>query len=66
MMDGSIESIINGILERIAQGYASAKAEWQADRRNLFKDGRFLGYYEAKEALIHHLTNEDGLNNALE
>jgi len=65
-MEGNFETIINGILEKIAQGYAAAKADWQADRKNLFKDGRFLGYYEAKEALLKNLTAEESLNNALE
>ena len=32
------EGRINGALERIARGYTRAKADWKADRRNLFKD----------------------------
>ena len=39
------EGRINGALERIARGYTRAKADWKADRRNLFKDGKFLAYY---------------------
>lgn len=65
-MEGNIDSIINGILEKIAEGYAFAKNDWLRDRKNPFKDGRFLGYYEAKEALIRHLNAEESLNNALE
>lgn len=65
-MDGNIEFVIDGILEKIAEGYVRAKNEWLADKKNLFKDGRFLGYFEAKEAILRHLTAEDALNNALE
>lgn len=65
-MENNFETIVNALLEKLAQGYANAKAEWQADRRNPFKDGRFLGYYEAKEALLKHLNAEETLNNALE
>ena len=65
-MDNNFETVVNSILERIAQGYSNAKADWQADRKNLFKDGRFLGYYEAKEALLKTLNAEETLNNALE
>ena len=46
--ENNVEMIINGILEKIAQGYACAKREWKADRRNPFKDGKFLAYYEVK------------------
>ena len=59
-MDSNFENIVNSILEKIAEGYAKAKADWQADRKNLFKDGRFLGYYEAKEALLKQLA-ADGM-----
>ena len=65
-MDGNLEKVIIGMLEKIAQGYVFAKKEWQADRKNLFKDGRLLGYYEAKEALLRELNEEENLNEALE
>ena len=65
-MDSNFENIVNSILEKIAEGYAKAKADWQADRKNLFKDGRFLGYYEAKEALLKQLAADETLNGALE
>ena len=45
------EGRINGALERIARGYTRAKADWKADRRNLFKDGKFLAYFEMLRAI---------------
>ena len=56
----------NDILEKIAQGYTCARREWLADRKNLFKDGRLLGYYEAKEAMMRTMNAEKSLNDALE
>ena len=51
----SNDNRINGALERIARGYARAKADWKADRRNLFKDGKFLAYSESREAIVNGL-----------
>lgn len=65
-MDGNIEAIVNGILEKIAQGYVFAKKEWLADKKNLFKDGKLLGYYEAKEAILCALNAGQSFENALE
>lgn len=65
-MDCNIENIINGILEKLACGYEIAKAEWKADKRNAFKDGKFLGYYEAKEVILKVLDAGDAVENALE
>lgn len=65
-MDGNLECTINSILERIALGYNAARAEWKADRRNAFKDGRFLAYYEAKEALLKRLDSSDAQEGMLE
>lgn len=65
-MENNVEMILNGILEKIAQGYLRAKQEWKADRRNAFKDGKFLAYYEIKEAVQKYLDNENGLNGLLE
>ena len=45
-MEGNYETMINGMLEKLARGYNIAKAEWKADRRNPFKDGKLLGYFE--------------------
>ncbi len=64
-MDGNFEMMINTVLEKIAQGYTAAKNEWLADKRNAFKDGKFLAYYEAKEALNRALNAED-FDGALE
>lgn len=65
-MDSNIESTINSILERIAIGYNAARAEWKADRKNAFKDGKFLAYYEAKEALLKCLSSDDVQESVLE
>lgn len=65
-MENNVEMILNGILEKIAKGYVNAKREWKADRRNAFKDGKFLAYYEVKEAVKKYLDNENGLNALLE
>lgn len=65
-MECNFENMINGILEKIAAGYNAAKAEWNADRKNAFKDGKFLAYYEAKETLLKDLSGEEAFNNALE
>ena len=42
-MENSIETIVNNMLEKLSQGYNNAMADWKADRRNPFKDGKFLG-----------------------
>ena len=42
-MDNSFESMVNGMLEKFSRGYDCAMEEWKADRRNPFKDGKFLG-----------------------
>lgn len=60
------ESRINGALERIARGYARAKADWKADRRNPFKDGRFLAYYEARQAVLRRLDADGAVGAAFE
>ena len=65
-MDCNIENIINGILEKLARGYEIAKAEWKADKRNAFKDGKFLGYYEAKETFMKVLDADDAIESVLE
>lgn len=65
-MDSNLDIRINNFLEKLAQGYAFAKNDWLADRRNPFKDGRLLGYYEAKEALLKALSKEEFPNSALE
>ncbi len=63
MMDDNFETMIDGILERIAQGYNQARIDWLADRKSPFKDGKFLAYYEAKEAFLKYA---DELDDALE
>ena len=65
-MDHNFETMIDDVLEKLAKGYNAAKAEWKADRKNAFKDGRFLAYYEAKEMVLKDLSSEDSFNNALE
>ena len=65
-MEGNYETMINGMLEKLARGYNIAKAEWKADRRNPFKDGRFLAYYEAKEAILNCLNADGPISNAME
>ena len=66
-MDNSFESMVNGMLEKFSRGYDCAMEEWKADRRNPFKDGKFLGYYEAKEILTRCLdAGGDAFNAALE
>lgn len=66
-MENNFDVIINSVLEKIADGYNAAKAEWKADKRNAFKDGKFLAYYEAKEAFLKCLNDaDDSLNAALE
>lgn len=65
-MECNFDFVMNGFLEKVAQGYGCAKRDWLADRRNLFKDGRLLGYYEAKEALLKALNAEESFNTALE
>lgn len=65
-MENNIDKIINDVLERLARGYNMAKEEWKADRKNAFKDGRFLAYYEAKEMVMKYMNCEDTLCNALE
>lgn len=65
-MDCNFENMINGILEKLAVGYSRAKAEWKTDRKNAFKDGRFLAYYEAKEMVLNRLTEEEAFNGVLE
>lgn len=65
-MENNVEVMINSALEKIAQGYARAKADWKADRRNPFKDGKFLAYFEAKEAILKLLDTEIDPNVILE
>lgn len=65
-MENNFEAMINGFLEKIADGYNHAKSEWKADRRNPFKDGRFLAYYEAKEAVLKALESDVTLEGVLE
>ena len=65
-MDSSIENIIGGVLEKIAQGYLRAKKEWLSDKKNRFKDGRLLGYYEAQEAIIRAMNGNESANDTLE
>ena len=65
-MENNIEIIINSALEKIAQGYSRAKAEWKADKRNPFKDGKFVAYFEAKEAILKLLDADLNLNVILE
>ena len=65
-MDCNFETMINNVLEKIAAGYNAARAEWKADRKNAFKDGKFLAYYEAKETVLKDLSCEDAFNDALE
>ena len=65
-MNGNLDSMINNILEKIAQGYVFARKEWLRDRKNLFKDGKLLGYYEAKETILSALNAEESINSAAE
>ena len=60
------EMRIDGALEEIARGYTAAKRDWKADRRNLFKDGRFLAYYEAREAILRALNADGAIGAAFE
>lgn len=61
-MESNFEMILNGVLEKIANGYSIAKREWKADRRNMFKDGRFLAYYEVKEAIRNMQDSENAVD----
>lgn len=65
-MDNNFENIVNAMLEKVARGYANAKADWKADKRNPFKDGRFLAYYEAKETLMKCLNADSPVSQAVE
>lgn len=65
-MENNFDKIFNEVLERLARGYSIAKAEWKADRKNAFKDGKFLAYYEAKELVLRYMNCEDPLCSALE
>lgn len=65
-MENNLELIINTLLEKLANGYTRAKKDWQADKKNPFKDGKFLGYYEAKETILRILDSEAPLSNAAE
>lgn len=65
-MNCDFETSVDAFLEKIAEKYSVVKAEWKADRRNTFKDGRFLGYYEAKEAILKSLGAEESSENLLE
>ena len=56
IMENNSDAVLNGVLEKIARGYSNAKSDWSADRMNPFKDGKFLGYYEAKEAIMKVLN----------
>ena len=58
IMENNFDAVLNGVLEKIARGYSNAKSDWSADRMNPFKDGKFLGYYEAKEAIMKVLNAE--------
>ena len=66
MMNSMVEEKINAMLEAIAQGYANAIRDWKADKKNPFKDGRMLAYYEAKETLMKYLDAEAPLKEAFE
>ena len=35
----------------IRRRYAQAKEDWKRDRRNPFKDGKFLAYFEMLRAI---------------
>lgn len=65
-MDANMETMVNAMLEKLAKGYGIAKAEWKADRKNAFKDGRFLAYYEAKEAVLKCLDAGESITAALD
>ena len=66
MMENSFDAILNGVLEKIARGYNTAKNEWSADKMNPFKDGKFLGYYEAKEAIMKVLDADGPVAAAID
>ena len=57
-MENNLEMIVDSILEKLAVGYQKAHDEWMADKRNAFKDGRFLAYYEAKESILKFVEQE--------
>ncbi|MEE1199454.1 MAG: hypothetical protein U0L09_02270 [Christensenellales bacterium] len=57
-MENVRERKINAFLEGLAQRYSNAKQEWKADRRNPFKDGRFLAYYEIRETVLKRIEEE--------
>lgn len=65
-MENNIETMVNAMLEKVAGGYARAMADWKADKRNPFKDGRFLAYYEAKETLMKVLNADGPLSAAMD
>ena len=65
-MENSFDAILNGVLEKIARGYNTAKNEWSADKMNPFKDGKFLGYYEAKEAIMKVLDADGPVAAAID
>ena len=65
-MENNLENMLNGILEKIARGYSNAMRDWKADRRNLFKDGKFLAYYEVKETVLKCLDTEGAINAMFE
>lgn len=66
LMSCDLENAIDTFLENIAEKYSMVKAEWKADRKNPFKDGRFLAYYEAKEAILKSLDEEESVESAFE
>ena len=42
------ENAYTRLMARTAQRYHAALADWNADRKNPFKDGRLLGWYEGR------------------
>lgn len=65
-MDNSFDVMFNSMLEKVARGYNAAKNDWKADKLNPFKDGKFLGYYEAKEAILKVLDADGPVAAAFE
>ncbi len=60
------DAAVNTMLEKIAQGYLNAASDWKKDQKNLFKDGKLLAYYEAKETLAGCIDSEDALSGAFD
>ena len=59
-MNEAMERKLDAALERLAADYRQSIDEWKSDRRNAFKDGRMLGYYELKEACLSSLNAGGG------